>query len=192
VPNVIDLITRDHRQVEELFQQIEAGEGDVKQLVDRCAQLLLAHSVAEAEVVYPAIEQAAPDEKEDVADSKAEHGHIEDMLAELTKGDPDTPGWDGTLAAMMAEVRHHVEEEEQEILPAFAEATDEAELERLGEAFEARELQELGEAGGGAAGGSSSGGERTKEELYEEAKEKDVPGRSSMTKDELARAVEEA
>jgi hypothetical protein len=36
---------------------------------------------------------------------------------------------------------------------------------------------------------ASSGGEKTRAELYEQAKRKDIPGRSRMSKAELARAV---
>jgi cation transport regulator ChaB len=40
--------------------------------------------------------------------------------------------------------------------------------------------------------GDGSSGGPTKDELYEKAKELDVEGRSSMSKDELARAVDRA
>jgi hypothetical protein len=36
---------------------------------------------------------------------------------------------------------------------------------------------------------AGSSGELTKDELYEKAKQADIPGRSQMTKDELAEAV---
>ena len=39
-------------------------------------------------------------------------------------------------------------------------------------------------------GGSGDAGDRTKAELYEEAKEQDVDGRSKMDKQELAEAVD--
>lgn len=41
------------------------------------------------------------------------------------------------------------------------------------------------------AGKSGDTGEMTKAELMEQAKEKDIPGRSSMKKEELAEALEE-
>lgn len=43
--------------------------------------------------------------------------------------------------------------------------------------------------GDGAARGAGDLSQRTKAELYERAKELDIPGRSSMTKEELARAI---
>ena len=47
---------------------------------------------------------------------------------------------------------------------------------------------ELSAASGGSSGGSSDG--RTKQELYEEAKEQDIDGRSKMDKAELKEAVD--
>ena len=104
------------------------------------------------------------------------------MLRSLLAQQPGDPGYDGTLAALTAELRHHVEEEEEDLLPVLQEKSSPEELERLGQRFE-RET-----SGGGSA--SASDGEATKAELYEKAKEQDVPGRSTMTKDELSDAVE--
>lgn len=55
----------------------------------------------------------------------------------------------------------------------------------------------LTKASGSSGSSSSSGGgasleDRTKDELYEKAKKKDVDGRSSMDKDELVDAVRDA
>lgn len=58
--------------------------------------------------------------------------------------------------------------------------------ERRGETAKA-EAEGGGEGSGKAA--STSKSEKTKGELYEEAKAKDVPGRSTMSKQELAKAV---
>ena len=203
--NVIDLITEDHREVEGLFQRIESGvesgdEEDVQGLVEQVADLLVAHSKAESAVVYPAIEEAT-DEDEEIKDSRAEHEHIEGMLQEIRAMEPGSPGFDGLLAALTAEVRHHVEEEEQEILPAFRESAGADRLEELGERFLAAKQEALGEgdtagpgeseAGGRGAGEGSAGEGRSKEELYARAREQQVEGRSKMSKEELAEAVDE-
>lgn len=42
---------------------------------------------------------------------------------------------DGLFAAMIGEVRHHVEEEEEQILPAFADAETNQQLSDLGQQF---------------------------------------------------------
>ena len=65
-----------------------------------------------------------------------------------------------------AGIAHHVEEEEDEAFPKLRKAL-------------------------GLSGGSSSSSEATKQELYEQAKEAGIEGRSSMSKEELAAAVEQ-
>ena len=49
---------------------------------------------------------------------------------------------------MIGEVRHHVEEEEQEILPSFSEAADNRQLGELGEQFTAAKERALAELRG--------------------------------------------
>lgn len=55
------------------------------------------------------------------------------------------------------------------------------------EEIAARTVNKQRAATGEAA--TSSVGDRTKQDLYDEARRKDVPGRSTMTKAELARAL---
>lgn len=72
-------------------------------------------SKAEEQVVYPAINAVAPDEASNVDDGLAEHHHVEESLKDLMASDPEAPGVDGLIAAMISEVRRHVEEEEHDI-----------------------------------------------------------------------------
>jgi hypothetical protein len=56
------------------------------------------------------------------------------------------------------------------------------------------QVSDLARAGRTRIGGSRGRealAERPKEELYEQAKERDIPGRSTMTKDELIDALED-
>ena len=139
--DVVDLIEQDHREVEELFTQLESEEGDKAALLQQLADELIPHTKSEEQVVYPAIRQAVPQEADEVHDGVVEHQHIEEMLQQLLADGPDAPGADGMLAAMIAEVRHHVEEEEQDLLPAFRQATTQTDREELGQRFEERKEQ---------------------------------------------------
>jgi hemerythrin superfamily protein len=140
VPDVVTLIENDHRELEEVFTSIEAADGDPKPLLEQVAEMLMPHSKAEEQVVYPAIKQIAPDETEDVDDGLEEHHHVEEMLKQVLAEDSDAPGADGLIAAIIGEVRHHVEEEEQDILPKFAEKATPEQLDELGAKFaEAKE-----------------------------------------------------
>jgi hemerythrin-like domain-containing protein len=138
VSGVITLIKDDHKKLESVFQELEKAEPDqIPALLKQVEELLVPHSQAEEQVVYPAIKSAVPDEGSDVDDGLAEHHHVEASLRELIASDPEAPGVDGLVAAMIGEVRHHVEEEEQEILPTFAEQVSNQELSELGERFTA-------------------------------------------------------
>jgi hypothetical protein len=86
------------------------------------------------------------------------------------------------------------------VLPAIRDAVDAATLRRLEAAFAKERAQELKNAGNAAPEQSQEGdsvdtaeddrfASATRDELYEMAKKADVPGRSSMTKDELADAL---
>ena len=129
----------------------------MRELLQQVADMLLPHSHAEESFVYPAIREYDSSEDAEVKDGTAEHHHIEALMRELLAEDPSGPGFDGKLAAMVAELRHHVEEEEQDLLPVLSEKADDEEREELGTRF-------AEETGNGLAVAA------TKEELYEEAR----------------------
>jgi hemerythrin-like domain-containing protein len=140
---VVTLIKEDHQKLEGVFKKLEAGNGDTKLLLQQVAELLIPHSKAEEEVVYPAIKKIVPSESEDVDDGLAEHHHVEEVLKQLLATDPDEPGADGLLAAMIGEVRDHVEEEEEDILPQLVKEANNQQLAELGEQFEQHKQKAL-------------------------------------------------
>jgi hypothetical protein len=83
---------------------------------------------------------------------------------------------------MVGELRHHIEEEEQELLPVLeTEASSEKRADLAGR---------FADATGWTGKDSSDLGEPTRAELYDKAREQKVPGRSAMNKAELAEAVD--
>jgi hypothetical protein len=104
MPGVITLIKADHATLESLFKKLEKAEpGTIPGLLQQVAELLIPHSKAEEQVVYPAIKTTVPDEGSDVDDGLAEHQHVEQTLQELLEADPEAPGVDGLIAAMIGE-----------------------------------------------------------------------------------------
>jgi hemerythrin superfamily protein len=190
--DVVDVIKAQHREVDRLLEEAMSEGSDRAALLRQVSDLLTPHSEAEESFVYPAIAERAPkQEGEEVHDSLAEHHHIDQLLQELLAGDPDEPGFDGKLAALVGEVRHHVEEEEEELLPVLSEQASEEDRAEMGARF-AQQTNWTGGTGGASGGsGAGQGGDLTRDELYEKAKEQDVPGRSSMTKAELEQAVDQ-
>jgi hemerythrin superfamily protein len=194
--DVITLITSDHRKVESLFERLQKKQGDQQATVTELHALLTAHARAEEDRVYPGI---------DVHHGFEEHKEAEVLLDALVRAEPGTREFEQTLTQLVEAVNHHVKEEENEILPNLARQVGEKKLKELGQAFKQRREEELralsaigaaeagkSGAGGSPSGGSSSGGSTSKEELYQRAKEADIPGRSQMSKEELERALKKA
>lgn len=189
--DAVGAITQDHRVLEDLFERCRTDIAERPALIAEIKARLTAHSAAEEDHVYPAILHMRRGEEDEVYHGIAEHRAAEDLLAQLETIDPEATGFDDALAEFVAAVTHHVEEEENDILPALQEAVDKATLQELGAAFEERRVEMLHEFGLEARRTTGDLSEMTKAELYEQAKRADVPGRSHMSKEELARALRE-
>jgi hemerythrin-like domain-containing protein len=141
--DVIEILEHDHREVEEMFRELESLRGASsdeaksrrKDLADQVTIELVRHSVAEEVLVYPEVESKVS--KEEVEHAREEHKEAEETLARLEKLDPDDAGFDDELATLMAEIRHHIEDEEGEMFAHMRQVIDEDELRRLGKAVEA-------------------------------------------------------
>ncbi len=71
---------------------------------------LVEHSVAEETQVYPRVEKQV--DKDEAEHSKEEHAEAEETMKRLERMDADDPEFDGAVAELIREIRHHVEDEE--------------------------------------------------------------------------------
>jgi hemerythrin-like domain-containing protein len=176
------LLEADHRQVEDLFDRIDAAEGaERRSLVDELATALRAHMELEESVVYPAMVSVTGQEAVDEGEN--EHLVGREGLAEMLEL-VDEPGFGAALEATKAGIAHHVDEEENEVFPQLRK--NGTVLDDMATPFMTKRL-EVGLPMGADALAASS----TKVELLEEAKAAGVEGTSSMTKAELAGALSE-
>jgi len=189
--DVVDVIKAQHREIDRLLDQAMAEGSDTTALLRQVSDLLTPHSEAEESFVYPTIAQKQPQEGDEVKDGAAEHHHIDEVLQALLADDPDAPGFDGRLAGLVGELRHHVEEEEQDLLPVLSQQASADERAAMGTRF-AQETGWTGGTGAAVESGDGDDGGSTRAELYEQAKAQDVPGRSKMSKAELEEAVEDS
>jgi hypothetical protein len=196
--DVVSLIKKDHRELEELFASLVAGDGDRQRMLDEITARLEAHSRAEELEVYPVLALADPGEEGEVEHAHHEHHEAEHRLR-MARNLVVSPHFGEAFTAFVAAVKHHVEEEENEVLPALQKAVDAGRLVELGAAFEKVRGELLAqpasainlEVAAGARAAIGDLADATREELYERAKEADIPGRSAMTKRELADALRE-
>jgi hemerythrin superfamily protein len=141
--DAVALIKADHREVEQLFREFEeAGDRAYKtkqDLVTKIIQELEVHATIEEEIYYPAVEaKAKKDGKELVAEAIEEHHVVKVLLGELGEMTSEDDAFDAKVTVLMENVRHHVEEEEEEMLPQSEEILGKEELTRLGEQMAAR------------------------------------------------------
>ena len=101
----------------------------------------LKYTHIEETIFYPAAREAVPDTGEHVLESVEEHHVVAWMLSELMHLDPADERYDAKMTVLMENVRHHVEEEEEELLPQSEEILGDEELARLGEEMAARKKQ---------------------------------------------------
>jgi hypothetical protein len=190
--DAVTLLKKDHQTVESLFSQFErtkddAGDSDKRELVDRITAELEAHAAIEEEIYYPEVRAKAEEEgRELVAEAYEEHHVMKILLDELKELPPSEESFDAKMTVLIENTRHHVEEEEEEMLPQSEEILGKQRLAELGERMAERKRQLLA---GGTRPSAPGGGERTRDELYEQAQRLGVKGRSRMNKDELAKAV---
>lgn len=133
--NAINVLTKDHRKVEELFSQIESGEGDRMEVFKQINDELTLHAQVEETLFYPELELKG-ETSEQVQHSYEEHLEAKNLLAELSAGNPDDEGWMSKLQKLKESVNHHVQEEESELFPKAEEILGEERLESLGEKIE--------------------------------------------------------
>jgi hemerythrin superfamily protein len=144
--DAVALIKADHRKVEQLFREYEeAGDRAYKtkqQLVEQITRELEVHTTIEEETYYPAVEaKARRDGKELIGEAIEEHHLVKITLAELAALSPEDEAYDAKVTVLMENVRHHVEEEEEELLPQSEEILGQGELARLGEEMAVRKRQ---------------------------------------------------
>jgi hemerythrin-like domain-containing protein len=144
--DAVELIKSDHRKVERLFGEFEqAGERAYKTkqgLVEQITQELRVHATIEEETFYPAVQaKARKDGKELIDEAVEEHHLVRVTLRELEALTPEDDAFDAKVQVLIENVRHHVEEEESEMLPQAEKLLGQDELARLGEEMLARKRQ---------------------------------------------------
>lgn len=183
--DVVDMLMDDHREVERLLGILQHSPEQRPLMVPVVAALLTAHDRAEEAEVYPAARTEAGEEEE-TEHSSEEHGQAEKLLENLrTVSDTSSKKFDEQLQQFVDAVNHHVQDEENSVLPGIRERLSDDRRQDLGRAFAARRAAELVPSG---SGGKVT--DKSKGELYEQAKQAGVSGRSSMSKDELAEHLE--
>jgi hemerythrin superfamily protein len=142
--NAIASLKADHEKVKSLFDQFEkAKDLETKLTIAGDAlEELSVHAILEEEIFYPAVREEI-DEDEVMNEADEEHHVAKLLIAELAEMDGSESHYAAKFAVLAENVRHHIKEEEQQILPK-AQKT-EIDFDALGEEMLGRKEELLSE-----------------------------------------------
>jgi len=146
--DAIALLQHDHKEVEQLFRQFEKlterAHKSKEKIVLKIIRELAIHSAIEEMLFYPAVRTAAlksnartlKEAGGTVLESLEEHHVVKWTLSELEKMKPGDERFDPKVKVLMESVRHHVEEEQDELFPKVRRLLGKDVLEELGKRME--------------------------------------------------------
>jgi hemerythrin superfamily protein len=137
------MLADDHRRVEQLMQQIESGSPQQREtLLKELQKELTAHSVAEENVIYPAMVRLGR-ERRDAKELYDEHGQVKLALFDLEVMPTTDQKWMDRFSELKRSLMKHVQEEEKEDFPKLRQALDPHMLQMLGRRVQ-EEKQKIG------------------------------------------------
>jgi hemerythrin superfamily protein len=184
--DALELLTADHNRVRGLFSRFQAAEGsndgEAARLAATIFEELEVHTRIEEEIFYPTVSGCNEEIHDLVAEGVEEHHVVEVLMTEAKGLDPSDDTWAAKLKVLIENVEHHAEEEEQEMFPLVRKALDGDALSELGQRLEARKTSH-------GAPTAADKAHLSTEKLNRLAREQEIPGRSSMKREELLATV---
>jgi hemerythrin superfamily protein len=128
--DAIELLEEQHRDVEDLFEEIaEAETSEKREIFEEIADQLTIHATIEERHFYPSVKD--PRTEEILRESLEEHMAVKRLLAELLELKATDEVFDDKIEALKGHVQRHVEEEEQTLFPKARTILDKATLTAL-------------------------------------------------------------
>lgn len=138
-PDAVDLLLSQHRDIEELFQRFEGLSDRPSQkkddLVRDIITALVRHAEIEEQLFYPAVASELAELEDQVHEDLEEHHVAEVLLWELDHMTSESERFDAKVTVLIENVRHHIQDEEEELLPQVREGLDEETRRQLGGAM---------------------------------------------------------
>jgi hemerythrin superfamily protein len=129
--SAIDLLEADHREVEDLFEELESAsdKGEKQEIFEELADKLAVHATIEERHFYPAAKGSGTEDL--VKEAAEEHLAVKRIIADLLAMDAGDDMFDAKVKVLKEQVEHHVEEEEGELFPKVKKLLDAEALDAL-------------------------------------------------------------
>lgn len=142
--DAVDYILADHEILRASLSSFQSAEGEERsRSLQELGTLLRAHSHAEEQHVYPALEVVDEEEKQEAQHGAEEHHEAEALLVQLEGCPVDSSEFESLRDQFIESVTHHMQEEEEQTLPALRQTIDNETLIDMGRAFEDQRLAEI-------------------------------------------------
>jgi iron-sulfur cluster repair protein YtfE (RIC family) len=187
MPDAARLLSQDHRNVEELFQRYTRHHEAA--LAEQICNELEVHTAIEEEVLYPRLNDDVPNGQSMRREAEHEHQEVKDLLTKIRGAGFDASEVGALMARVEAGVSHHVTEEESEVFPQMARALGAEDMSQLGAALSEAKQRHLNGLSGGPTPDREVLVDLTKQELYRMAQQRQLEGRSEMSKNDLINAL---
>ncbi|GHB54567.1 hemerythrin [Streptomyces viridiviolaceus] len=138
--DVVALLMRQHGDIRNLFDEVEAATGEERRdAFRRLVRLLAVHETAEEEVVHPFARRGFEGGEQVVEDRLAEERAAKETLAALDEMDTDDPEFMPQLMQLRTDVQEHARAEERYEFTHIRRSTDATALAAMAKAVKAAE-----------------------------------------------------
>jgi hemerythrin superfamily protein len=138
----IQMLTEDHRRVEQLFDQYQAATSvqEKKTVSELVFKELTVHSLLEKDLFYPTVALGNPQQKDLIDHSYHDHAEVEERIGLLKNMTPGDAQYDQVFTELISLVKEHAQEEEQQMFPSARQKLGD-QLEGLGRKMQARQKE---------------------------------------------------
>jgi hemerythrin-like domain-containing protein len=122
--DALNLLKSDHEEVSAMFEEYEeASDSDKQDLAISICNALTVHAQIEEEIFYPAARQVLDEEDAElVNEADVEHGALKQLIVQIEALDGSDDHFDAMVKVLSEYVKHHVQEEENELFPRLEES----------------------------------------------------------------------
>jgi hemerythrin-like domain-containing protein len=129
--DAIELLTEQHREVEQLWKMLEVGRSS--ETGQKIVEAISRHDAIETQMLYPELREAGGARGEELSShSLGEHQQVRELLTEVDGQDFGDDAVFATMRRCIEAVMHHVQEEESTVFPLLRSVRDETRLMDLG------------------------------------------------------------
>jgi hemerythrin superfamily protein len=136
--DAIKLIKQHHTQVDELFEEFKSygdvADSNMSELFARIADIIAAHATMEERLFYPSVYVGPTESK--LREAVEEHLAVKRVIADLLDLEPADEQFKAKMKVLEDLFEHHVQEEEQTLLPSVQKLFSKQELDAMGDEME--------------------------------------------------------